>query len=197
MAKRPLQEINAGSMADIAFLLLIFFLVTTTMSTNTGMQRKLPPYPEDDKKDEIIEKKDRNVMVVLVNKDNNIAIKGRPILLKEITEKTKVFFTNPNNDPTLPEKKEPKEIPFFGMIRVTKGVVSLQTDRNTNYEKYLQVQNELVRAINELRDELSMQKFGILFDDLDDDKKDAVADYIPLNISEAEPRRMMTGTGGN
>lgn len=197
MAKRPLQEINAGSMADIAFLLLIFFLVTTTMSTNTGMQRKLPPYPEEDNKDEIIEKKDRNVMVVLVNKDNNIAIKGRPISLKDITEKTKAFFTNPNNDPTLPERKEPEEIPFFGMVRVTKGVVSLQTDRNTNYERYLQVQNELVRAINELRDALSMQKFGIPFDDLDDDKKDAVGDYIPLNISEAEPRRMTTGTGGN
>ena len=189
MAKRPLQEINAGSMADIAFLLLIFFLVTTTMSTNTGMQRKLPPIEKEKEKIEIIE---RNVMVVLINKDNNIAIKGRPILLTDICEKAKEFFSNPNDRDDLPQKKE-KEIPFFGIYMVSKGVVSLQTDRNTNYEKYLQVQNELVRAINELRDELSLQKFGMKFEDLGDDEQDAVGDAIPLAISEAEPRRMTTG----
>ena len=194
MAKRPLQEINAGSMADIAFLLLIFFLVTTTMSTNTGMQRKLPPPPDKEKPDEI-EIIERNVMVVLVNKDNIIAIKGRPVLLTDICEKAKEFFSNPNNSENLPQKKE-KEIPFFGTYMVSKGIVSLQTDRNTNYEKYLQVQNELVRAVNELRDELSLQKFGMKFEDLDDDKQDAVGDAIPLAVSEAEPRRMTT-SGGN
>ena len=195
MAKRPLQEINAGSMADIAFLLLIFFLVTTTMSTNTGMQRRLPPMPEDPNKDEIIEIKERNVMVVLVNRDNNIAIKGKPILLKDVYKKAKDFFENPYNDENLPEK-EPKDIPFFGQMYVTKGVISLQTDRNTNYEKYLHVQNELVRAVNDLRDEISKLKFGMPFDDLDDDKQEAVGDIYPLAISEAEPRRM-TGAGGN
>ena len=195
MARRPLQEINAGSMADIAFLLLIFFLVTTTMSTNTGMQRKLPPPPEKkDQKD--IDVHERNVMVVLINKDNNIAIKGRPIQLKDICEKTKLFFTNPNNDESLPEK-EVKDIPYFGKYPVSKGVVSLQTDRNTNYEKYLQVNNELVRAVNELRDEKSMAKFGMKFDDLEKDKQKAVAKVYPLNISEAEPRRIAANTGGN
>ncbi len=195
MARRPLQEINAGSMADIAFLLLIFFLVTTTMSTNTGMQRKLPPPPE--KKDQQdVDVHERNVMVVLINKDNNIAIKGKPIQLKDICEKTKQFFTNPNNDKNLPEK-EVKDIPYFGKYPVSKGVVSLQTDRNTNYEKYLQVNNELVRAINELRDEKSMEKFGMKFDDLEKDKQKAVAKVYPLNISEAEPRRIAASTGGN
>lgn len=194
MAKRPLQEINAGSMADIAFLLLIFFLVTTTMSTNTGMQRKLPPPAEKQKKDNI-DVKERNVMVVLINKDNNIAIKGKPIQLKDICERTKLFFTNSNNDKNLPEKKM-KDIPFFGNYPVSKGVVSLQTDRNTNYEKYLQVNNELVRAINELRDEKAMEKFGMKFDDLDKDKQKAVGEVYPLNISEAEPRRITAGTGG-
>ncbi len=193
MAKRPLQEINAGSMADIAFLLLIFFLVTTTMSTNTGMQRKLPPIPEIDVEPPPV--KERNVMVILVNKDNVIAIRGRPIALNNITEKAKIFFSNPNKSEDLPEFRF-KDIPFFGNHPVSKGLVSLQTDRNTSYEKYLQVQNELVRAINELRDELSLKKFGMKFEDLDDDKQDAVGDAIPLAISEAEPRRM-TGTGGN
>ncbi len=193
MARRPLQEINAGSMADIAFLLLIFFLVTTTMSTNTGMQRKLPPPPEK-KEQKDIDVKERNVMVVLINKDNNIAIKGRPIQLKDICEKTKIFFTNPNNDENLPEKKI-KEIPFFGKYPVSKGVVSLQTDRNTNYEKYLQVNNELVRAVNELRDEKAMQKFGKPFDELEKEKQKAISEIYPLNISEAEPRRIAAGAG--
>ncbi len=197
MARRPLQEINAGSMADIAFLLLIFFLVTTTMSTNTGMQRKLPPPPEKEKKDDKIDVKERNVMVVLINKDNNIAIKGKPIQLKDICERTKLFFSNPNNDENLPEKKI-KDIPYFGKYPVSKGVVSLQTDRNTNYEKYLQVNNELVRAVNELRDEKAMEKFGMSFDELgkvDKDKQKAVGQVYPLNISEAEPRRIAGGAG--
>ncbi len=195
MARRPLQEINAGSMADIAFLLLIFFLVTTTMSTNTGMQRKLPPPPDPKQKIDETKVKERNVMVVLINKDNNIAIKGKPIQLKDICEKTKLFFSNPNNDTNLPEKKI-KDIPFFGKYPVSKGVVSLQTDRNTNYEKYLQVNNELVRAVNELRDEKAKEKFGMKFDDLDKDKQKAVAKVYPLNISEAEPRRIAAGVGG-
>jgi len=192
MARRPLQEINAGSMADIAFLLLIFFLVTTTMSTNTGMQRKLPPMPEEQDEQEI-EMNERNVMVVLVNKDNNIAIKGRPILLKDVYDKTRDFFLNPNNDENLPDK-EMKEVPYFGNVMVTKGVVSLQTDRNTNYKKYLQVQNELVRAVNDLRNEISKKQFGMPFDDLPEEKQDAVGEIFPLAISEAEPRRM---TGSN
>jgi len=187
MARRELTEINAGSMADIAFLLLIFFLVTTTMSTNTGMQRKLPPIEEHpEKPPEVIE---RNVMVVLVNKDNIIAIKGKPILLDKITEKAKIFFSNPEGRDDLPQV-DYKEIPFFGNYPVSKGLVSLQTDRNTSYDKYLQVQNELVRAVSELRDEKSKEKFGVGFEDLSEEQRDAVSKAIPLAISEAEPRRM-------
>ena len=186
MAKRQLSEINAGSMADIAFLLLIFFLVTTTMSTNTGMQRTLPPMKDVKDPPEV---KERNVMVVLVNKDNVIAIKGRPVQLSRITEKAKEFFSGKRRD-NLPELKD-EEIDFFGIYPVSKGLVSLQTDRNTSYEKYLQVQNELVRAINELRDEKSLQKFGMHFEDLSDEKKEAVGKAIPLAVSEAEPRRMV------
>lgn len=188
MARRELTEINAGSMADIAFLLLIFFLVTTTMSTNTGMQRKLPPLDKD-KIENPPPVLDRNVMVVLVNKDNIIAIKGQPISLDQITEKAKTFFSNPQHLETLPQVKY-KEIPFFGSYPVSKGLVSLQTDRNTQYERYLQVQNELVRAISELRDEKSKEKFGVGFEDLTDEQRDAVSKAIPLAISEAEPRRM-------
>jgi biopolymer transport protein ExbD len=188
---RPIPEINAGSMADIAFLLLIFFLVTTTMSTNSGVQSKLPPLPEDEQKT-VVDVKERNVLVVLVNKDNNIAIKGHPIELKDIYEKTREFILNPNNSDNLPEKELKKDIPYFGDRMVSKGIISLQADRNTEYNKYLQVQNELRRAINDLRNEISKQKFGKLFDDLSESQQDAVSLIYPLNISEAEPRKMIT-----
>jgi len=190
MAKRQIQEINAGSMADIAFLLLIFFLVTTTMSSNSGMQRKLPPLPEKDQKQDV-EMNKRNVMIVLINKDNQIAVGGNPTQLNHLRERTKLFFTNPANDPDLPIK-DAKEVPYFGTYMVSKGVISLQNDRGTSYEKYMQVQNELVRGINELRDEISKAKFGMLFDDLPEDKQEAVSAIYPLAISEAEPRAIAT-----
>lgn len=188
---RPIQDINAGSMADIAFLLLIFFLVTTTMSTHSGVQSKLPPPPEKDEKT-VVDVKERNVLVVLVNKDNNIAIKGKPIALQDIYEKTREFILNKDNREDLPEKELKKDIPFFGDRLISKGIISLQTDRTTEYEKYLQVLNELRRAINDLRNELSKQKFGKLFDDLNEAQQDAVSTIYPLAISEAEPRRMIS-----
>jgi biopolymer transport protein ExbD len=186
---RPLQEINAGSMADIAFLLLIFFVVVTTMDTNSGMQRRLPPVSEKENTD-ALKMKERNVMVVLINKDNKIAIKGNPVSLDEIYDRTTEFFLNPDNNINLPEK-EIKEITFFGKIPVSKGVISLQTDRNTNYNKYLQVQNEISRAVNDLRNKLSNKKFGKAFNDLNEAQQKAVAEIYPIAISEAEPRKML------
>jgi biopolymer transport protein ExbD len=187
---RPLQEINAGSMADIAFLLLIFFLVATTFSTNSGLQRKLPPPPDKETVVNPTMVKERNVMVVLVNRDNNIAIKGKQIALQDIYKRTKDFFLNPNNSPDLPEK-DLKDIPLFGKFPVSKGIISLQTDRNTNYNVYLKVQNELVRAINDLRNDLSIRKFGKPFIDLTEEQQDAVGKIYPVAISEAEPKKML------
>ncbi len=192
MARRALTEINAGSMADIAFLLLIFFLVTTTMSTNTGMQRKLPPPPEKDVKPPEVHA--RNVMAVLINKDNFIMVNSVPMQLNKITEKAKEFLANVNRREDLPVF-ENKEVPILGNVPVSKGIISLQTDRNTQYEKYLQVQNELMRAVAELRDARSMKEFGVHFDDLEGDRLEAISKAIPLAISEAEPRRSVKSVG--
>ena len=186
MAKRELTEINAGSMADIAFLLLIFFLVTTTMDTNKGLMRKLPPPPEKEKV--ISEVRERNVFVVLINRNNQLMVRNRLSRVDQVCEKAKEFFLNPNDADNLPEKEE-KEIPFFGTVRVSKGVISLQNDRGTSYEKYIEVQNELVRAVNELRDEKAKSKWGKPYADLDDnEKQNAIRKIFPLAISEAEPR---------
>jgi biopolymer transport protein ExbD len=185
--KRIAPEINAGSMADVAFLLLIFFLVTTTMDTNSGMMRQLPPIPPKDQIQEEIKVIQRNVFVVLINRADQLLVNGSRMEVSELRDKTKEFFTNPTDNPKLSEKKM-KEIEFFGTVDVSKGVVSLQNDRGTTYDKYIAVQNELVAAINELRNEASKQKFGKLFDDLDSKQQDAVQKYYPLAISEAEPK---------
>ena len=186
MARRKVPEFNAAPMADIAFLLLIFFLVTTTMDTDKGILRKLPPYEEDTQKDEP-EIKERNVFVVLLNKNNDLLVEGEPARIGGLTDRVKEFIRNPNNKQNLSAKKT-EELPFFGKTKISKGVVSLQNDRGTEYGEYIKVQNELTKAFNELRNEAAMNEFGKEFSELPEDKKEAIKDLYPLSISEAEPR---------
>ena len=192
MPKRPTGQFSAASMADIAFLLLIFFLVATTMDIDTGLSRQLSPYDPDqeESKDQI---KERNVYVVLINSSDQILVEGMPMDVQKIREKAKEFIVNPENKADLPEKR-PVEIDYFGEVMVSKGIISLQNDRGTSYGMYIKVQNELIAAYNEVRDEVSMQKFGKHFEDLPKDKKDAVKKYIPQFLSEAEPKNI---GGGN
>lgn len=182
---RKVPEINAGSMADISFLLLIFFLVTTTMDVDSGIVRRLPPMPEKDA--EIPEVKERNIFNVLVNKNDRLFINKGWGDIRTLRADTKEFLANPQNREDLPEKKV-ETIPFLGDYPISKGIISLKNDRGTSYDMYIQVQNELTAAVNELRDELSRQKFGKPFNELDDqDLVTAIQKAIPMSISEAEP----------
>ncbi len=192
MAKRDIPEVNAGSMADIAFLLLIFFLVTTTMDSDTGLARTLPPMvPKDEPPPPPI--KERNVFAVLINSQNQLLVEGEPLDITQLKDKAKEFIENPQRKANLPEFKE-VEVPGFGVIEVSKGVISLQTDRGTEYQVYLMVQNELARAYNELRDEFARKKFGKPFKDLEEDQQNTIRKKIyPQRISEAEPKNV----GGN
>lgn len=187
---RKVQEVNAGSMADIAFLLLIFFLVTTTMDTDSGIVRKLPPMPEPNTEQEDIQIKERNIFVVLVNRNNQLLVEGEHIDIRNLRKVAKDFIENPANNPNLPAK-EPKDFKYLGTMEVTsKHVISLQNDRGTSYKTYIAVQNELAAAYTELRDELALRKWGKRFEDLDDDYKKVVEDVYPMKISEAEPRNV-------
>jgi biopolymer transport protein ExbD len=182
---RSLGEINASSMADIAFLLLIFFLVTTTMNVDTGLVRMLSPIPEEKPEEQDV--KQRNIFVVLINQSDRLLVAGQPTDVTLLKDKAKEFIANPNNDITLPEKQA-TEIEYLGMVDVPKGVISLQNHRGTSYQMYMLVQNELVAAYNELRNEYSRAKFGKAYGDLLDDEQKAINKVYPYRISEAEPR---------
>jgi biopolymer transport protein ExbD len=184
---RPIQEINAGSMADIAFLLLIFFLVTTTMDVDAGLQRRLPPMPDENQKTDDIKVNRRNILIVRINDADRLLVGGTPMDVSMLKDKAVEFLTNPGNIETLPEK-EVKQIEGFGPYEVSKGVISLQNTRGTSYNAYIKVQNELVRAVNEVREAFAMQQFGKKYINLDEDKQRIVRDAIPQNISEADPK---------
>jgi biopolymer transport protein ExbD len=188
MARRDVPEINAGSMADIAFLLLIFFLVTTTMDVDTGLTRRLPP-PAEETQDTQVDVKERNIFVVLINSNNQLMVEGKLMMIEELKDACKEFIVNPNNSENLPEK-EIKDIPFFGQLEIGKGVVSLQNDRGTEYGMYIAVQDALIAAYNELRDDLSMKRFGKIFDNLPAEEQDAIKEIYPQRISEAEPKNI-------
>ena len=195
--KRKVQEINAGSMADISFLLLIFFLVATTMNTDTGLMRMLPPMPPENQQQEEIKVKERNLFLVLISGSGNIMAgvpgKQEQIVLGQLKDMAKEFITNPMDDENLPEKVD-REIDMADGSKwtypVSEGVVSLQTPRDTGYQAYIMVQNELTRAFNEVRDDVAQRKFGAKFSELNEDQRNAVSKAVPLKISEAEPRNI-------
>ena len=170
---RMTNEINAGSMADIAFLLLIFFLVTTTIVEDKGIMVKLPPWSEEEP--DITKLKKRNVFSVLVNAQNQLLVRGELSDIDELRDRAKEFIANPQRREDLAEKP-------------TKAIISLKNDRGTNYETYLEVYNELKGAYNELWDDLSRKKFGIPYsEDMPFSYKKAIREEIPFVLSEAEP----------
>ena len=189
---RKTPEVRADSQADIAFLLLIFFLVATTMNSDKGLSRVLPPLPPEDVKVEDIKVKERNVLLVFVNAAGQIMAGNESMDIRGLKDKAKEFILNPMDDANLPEKKD-TEIELADGSKwtypVSEGVISLQTTRDTNYEVYIMVQNELSRAFNEVREQVAMQKFGHAFKDLNEDQRSAVTKAVPQKISEAEPRQ--------
>ncbi|MBE0667320.1 MAG: biopolymer transporter ExbD [Bacteroidales bacterium] len=189
MARRRVPEINAGSMADIAFLLLIFFLAATTMDSDTGLMRQLPAIPDPNVPQDINQINDRNILEVKVNKDNLLLVEGELADFNQLRDLTLNFIVNADNRPNMPEK-EMVNLPYFGDVAISKAVISLQNDIGTKYGVYIAVQNELIAARAKLRDDLSKQEFGVPYDKLDEDKKDAVDDFYKVPISEAEPKRI-------
>lgn len=196
--ERKTQEINAGTMADIAFLLLIFFLVTTTIDQELGISRKLAPKIDIPNPPET---KERNVFKVFVDRSDRLLVNGELGDIKLLKQRVREFIENKTNKDNLSEKK-PTEIKKLGNFPVSKGVVILQNDRGTTFNRYMEVQDVLTRAFNEMRNELSMEKFKRSFDELQllandetngapyQEYVEAIETAIPISISEAAPREI-------
>lgn len=187
MAKRKTPGLNTQSTADIAFLLLCYFLMTSTMDQQNGLQRRLPPMPTDEQKVDDQKVNRRNIIIVKINSADRLFAGNEMLDISQLKDKIKEFLTNPADDPSLPEK-EIKNIEGLGEYPVSKGVISLQNDRGTSYQAYIAVQNELVKAVNELRDEFARTKYGKPFAALSETQQDIAKKAVPQNISEAEPK---------
>ena len=187
MARRNKLQ-TYDSSADIAFLLLCYFLMTTTMGSHTGLSRRLPPMPDEKQKTEDQKVNRRNIIVVKINAADRLLAGSEPIDVSQLKDKIKIFLTNPTDDPSLPERVM-TDIEGLGAQRlVSKGVISLQNDRGTSYQAYIAVQNELVKAVNELRNETAMAEFGKSFFALTEEQQDIIKKIVPQQISEAEPK---------
>ena len=180
---RKTPGINTGSMADISFLLLTFFLLTSSINTEQGIPRRLPP-PSD--KQINVDINQRNVFSVTVNFNDQIFANNEIIPITQLTNRAKDFLENPLNDPKLPIK-EIKLIDNMGEYPVSQGVLSLTNDQSTSYNMYVTVQNELQRAVNELRDKVSLQYFGKVYEKLDTALQKSIQKAVPMNISEEPP----------
>jgi len=202
MAKRDAPEVNAGSMADIAFLLLIFFLVTTTIETDTGISRKLPEWQPEEQDPPII--KERNIFQVLVNSNNELLVEDENMEIGELRQAAVEFLDNGGGtgeeacdfcqglgDPA-------------SSVNPQKAIISLVNNRGTEYGTYIAVQNELVAAYNQLRDREAQRLFGTSYTEMEARYNDSrtsegdketlkerielIKDMIPQKLSEAEPQ---------
>ena len=179
MARRENPEINAGSMADIAFLLLIFFLVTTTMNVDSGVSKKLSEKPPADYVPPIIKKK--NIFEVNINRNNDLLVEDESMTIKELKDAAVKFIDNGGGVGNAGEDGTPGkpcdyckgERSESSSDHPNKAIISVQSDRGTDYGVYIQVQNELLRAYTQLRNRLSKERYGMSFEELEQSFKDA------------------------
>lgn len=176
MSKQKLRDrldnsVNAGSMADIAFLLLIFFLVTTTIIDDQGIMVRLPPW-EPNSEPPILAK--RNVCKINLNYNDELTFRGEFIQIPEIKDRLKQFIINPQENKNM-------------AVSPKKAIVSLINDRQTTYKTYIDVYDQIKKAYNELRDELAQQKFGKAYNACTKLQRREISTEIPFIISEAEP----------
>jgi hypothetical protein len=206
MARRENPEINAGSMADIAFLLLIFFLVTTTMDVDSGVSKKLAErQPPDVNRPKV---KEKNIFQVSINRNNDLFVEGEIMELKDLKVAAMKFIDNGGGIGNPPAgEKDGKACDYCKGERdeassdhPNKAIISVESDRATEYGTYVSVQNELLRAYTDLRNRLCQERYGMSFAELEKAFKDSarkdeslrkkvkdIKESYPQIISDTDP----------
>ena len=184
--KRQSEEINASSMADIAFLLLIFFLVTTTIASDKGVTMFLPPFQNEDAPPPP-KLKDKNVFVVVMNSADRLMVEEKPFEPGMVKEECKKFLSNNGKDPKSSDNPQ-------------SAVVSIKADRGTTYVLYAEVLDQIKTAYHELRAEsvgITVEQYMQILNTKDGDRTpkeqklyDSSKNNYPLQISEAEPSKL-------
>ncbi len=178
-ARRSIRhEINAGSIADIAFLLLIFFLLTSTMDRNYSMRRDLPAISTDNSA-----VAERNVLTLSLNNVDELSINGKPATFDKVNTRIKEFILNPANDKALSEKVI-KTVKLLGEVPISAGVVSIKTDDNTSYSAYYRLNDMINKTFLELKDQKAQKVFGLSYGKLDEYRRKAIDESVPVNINE-------------
>jgi len=204
MARRSTPQVNAGSMADIAFLLLIFFLVTTTIEKDKGIARQLPP--REPPTDEQVKIKEKNLFLVNVNRNDQLLVEQELMELKDLRQAAINFLDNggaPAGSPEYCDYCQGSRNPESS-DNPDKAIISVQNDRLTSYKMYIAVQNELVGAYNFLRDRESQRLYGWKYTEvtkaIDEGnfkgneeaikpKLENIQKLFPQKLSEAEPKK--------
>ena len=183
---RKVPGLNTTSTADISFMLLIFFLVTSSMDTDKGLPRQLPP-PQDEQKEQELMVRERNVLELRLDAGDRLTIGGEQASLSQLEQRVVEFVANAKNDPSLPEKST-RDVNLFGRTQVSdRHIISIQVDRHTSYDAYFQMQNAIVAAYNNLRNQLAQSRLGHSYAQCSAEERDAVNMVYPQRISEAAP----------
>lgn len=197
--KRKVPGLNTTATADISFMLLIFFLVTSSMDTDKGLPRQLPP-PQNEQTEVEMKIKERNILQIQLDGQDHLTCNGEALTSDALLENVKRFVANTDNDPSLPEKSV-REVNFFGRCEVSdRHVLSIQVDRNTSYDAYFQMQNTIMRAYAQLRNELARKHFDKPLVKCSQDEREAIGMVYPQRISEqpltGEDETAQTEKGG-
>lgn len=171
---REEPEVGGAGMADIAFLLLIFFLLVTTIDVDTGIGLQLPPAPEENQEPPPI--KERNLLNILVNSQGMVLIDEEPTPVNQVKQKVTEFVTNEGENPELSDSPD-------------KAIVSIKTDRETPYNVYIDMLDEVMGAYADIRNQAAQEQFGTNYSELDDnsEEREKIQDMYPKKISIAEP----------
>ena len=184
--RRSVPGINTASIADISFTLLILFLVITSMDVDKGHTRLLPPVSPN--QEERAEGEERDVLHIAVMGKDQVAVEGVETPLEDICPRVMLFVDNPLNDPSLPAKHL-VEIPLLGSCRVTsQHVIQLSADNAAPYDTYFKVQDAIVQAYSQLREELAQSRFGRGYRECDEAQREALRKYYPQRVSEVYPK---------